>query len=83
MVKKNVDERDLIVQKLIEVQRALQLSDQKFSEKIGISRPMWQIIRTGKRGIGGRTLIQIFKAFPPLQVMRDGKPRDLEITIKV
>jgi transcriptional regulator with XRE-family HTH domain len=72
-----------ITDKLIKVQTALGISDSKFAKKIGISTNMWCKIRRGERGMGGGTLLKAFQAFPALQVMRDGKDRDLEITIKV
>jgi hypothetical protein len=77
------DELELLTSKLLQIQTKLQYSDMQFSKMLGIKRCTWQFIRTGRRRMGSKTLLGVFRAFPKLEVFKDGKDRDLEITIKV
>ena len=77
------DEIDLLTAKLLQIQTKMQLSDKKFSDMLGVGRCTWAFIRTGRRRMGSKTLMGVFRAFPKLEVFKDGKDRDLEITIKV
>lgn len=57
---------DMLVDFLIEKQLAERLSDTEFARKLGISRALWDFIRTGRRGFGEKSLKGIVRAFPEL-----------------
>lgn len=42
------------------------LIDLTFAQKIGISRPMWQAIRTGRRNMGRKAMLSSIKAYPDI-----------------
>ena len=75
--------RSLIRRKALAIQKKLKYSDQKMADTIGVSRIMWQKVRTGNVGIGGQTLSGLLNAFPALSQLKDGVDRDIEITLKI
>lgn len=56
----------MLIHSLIEKQRAENLSNAEFARRLGISRALWDLVRTGKRGFGERTLSGIVCAYPEL-----------------
>lgn len=42
-------------------------SDKEFAARLGVSREMWRLIRTGKKPPGRRTLDGVVVAFPDLR----------------
>lgn len=57
---------NMLIHSLIEKQQAQQLSNTQFARRLGISRALWDLVRTGKRGFGERTLSGIVRAYPEL-----------------
>lgn len=55
---------DLLKQKLIEQQRVLGMSDEKFADLLGVSRALWQLTRSKNAVIGISVLKGAAKAFP-------------------
>lgn len=56
----------MLIHSLIEKQRAEHLSNTEFAQRLGISRALWDLVRTGKRGFGEKTLSGIVRAYPDL-----------------
>jgi hypothetical protein len=83
MGKTTVDIIDLITSKLLQVQTKLQYSDAKMAKMLGVRANSWQAVRTRRRVMGSKMLFGAFKAFPDLEMFKDGKDRDIEITLKV
>lgn len=55
-----------MVEYLIERQIEEKLIDLDFAAKLGISRSMWQAIRTRRRNMGINTVYSALKAYPEL-----------------
>lgn len=55
-----------MLDKLMAIQKRKRWSDRQMAESLGISRAMWQHIRTGRVGLGQRTLKGIMRAYPEL-----------------
>lgn len=55
-----------LIETLRNRQRAIGASDGEFARRLGISRQMWQAIRTGEREPGRPTLQRITTAYPDL-----------------
>jgi len=53
-------------EKLAQIQKAADLSDYKFADKLGVDRIVWYTTRTGKRPIGLTLLKAIARVFPEL-----------------
>lgn len=51
---------------LVAKQAELGLSDTDFAAKLGISRPLWSMIRDGKRKPGQKVVAGVMRAFPRL-----------------
>ena len=51
-----MDSAEIVLQKIIQLQKTNGYSDQQMAEKIGCSRPLYQRTRTGKIPIGGTFL---------------------------
>ena len=47
-------------------QAELELDDQAFAARIGVSRAAWSMVRAGKRRMGQKTLGGVMRAFPRL-----------------
>jgi len=62
------DLTDLITQKLKAKQRELGLADKAFAEKIGISRPLWALIKSGKREPKLKIVKGVVRVFPEFTV---------------
>jgi hypothetical protein len=57
-----------LIKMLIAKQDELEFSDVAFSEKIGMSRQMWAMVKNGDREPGKDFLVAIMKAFPEYQL---------------
>lgn len=57
---------DLLLSLLIKKQEAENLSHTEFAQSLGISRALWDLVRTGKRGFGEKTLSGIVRSYPEL-----------------
>ena len=55
-----------MIQRLIEIQKTLNVSDSKFAQRIGISRALWYSMKHGKSLPGSKSIPAILKAFPEL-----------------
>ncbi len=53
-------------EKLIEKQRELKLSDQRFADRLGISRQLWTKTRKGETTLGMSVLRGVLREFPSL-----------------
>lgn len=58
--------RTSLVDTLERRQAELGMDDQRFAEKLGVSRPAWSMVRAGKRRIGQKFLANVMRAFPSL-----------------
>lgn len=56
----------MLIESLIEKQQAEHLSNTEFARRLGVSRALWDLVRTGKRGFGERMLSGIVHAYPEL-----------------
>ena len=59
---------DTIIKKIIEKQKELALSDASFSRELGISRPLWALLKSGKREPGMKFIKAVMRMFPELTV---------------
>ena len=48
-------------------QQQLGLTDGRFARLMGLTRPLWQAIRTGRRNVSLRLLAGVVRAFPDLE----------------
>jgi hypothetical protein len=55
-----------LVESLQERQRTLGLTDTDFATMLDMSRPMWSLVRSGKRRLGPDALGAIMRRFPEL-----------------
>lgn len=55
-----------MVEYLIERQNEEKITDLEFATKLGVSRSMWQAIRTRRRKMGINTVFSALKAYPEL-----------------
>jgi len=55
-----------MIQRLIEIQNSLNVSDSVFAARLGISRALWYSLKTGKSNLGQKSYPAILKAFPEL-----------------
>ena len=53
-----------LIETLREKQKELGLTDARFSELLGVSRPTWWLVRDGRRNPGVRFLRGVIKEFP-------------------
>lgn len=58
---------ELLLDKLIEKQRELQMTDKEFSTEISISRPLWTSTRNHTMPIRDKTIRGVLKRFPDLK----------------
>lgn len=56
----------MLLHSLIKKQREKGLSHTEFAQSLGISRALWDLVRTGKRGFGEKTLSGIVRSYPEL-----------------
>lgn len=56
----------MLINSLIEKQRAEHLSNTQFAQKLGVSRALWDLVRRGRRGLGEKMLKGIVRAYPDL-----------------
>lgn len=61
-----LNEKIDLVSALERKQRAEQLTERAFAAKLGIQGGYWNLIKHGKRRIGGKTLSGIVRAYPDL-----------------
>jgi len=57
-----------LVELLIKKQEEMNLSETEFANKLGMSRPMWYLVKSGNRQPGKKFLKATMKAFPELQL---------------
>jgi len=57
-----------IIEKLKAKQKELGISDIAFAKQIGISRPLWALVKTGKRGPGMKFIKAVMSTFPELSL---------------
>lgn len=64
-----------LVTKLLEKQRALNLTDSAFSKKLGISRQLWSAIKSGRKGSSLKLFQGVMRELPEftLDVMSEMK----------
>lgn len=55
-----------LVERLGAIQAAHKWTDPQFSERMGVTRVLWQQVKKGDRKFGAKTLRAILKAFPEL-----------------
>lgn len=55
-----------LTKKLVGIQSSEALSDYRFAAKLGISRQLWQFIRTGTKPIGLTLLKAMARTYPEL-----------------
>jgi predicted transcriptional regulator len=56
-----------IIEKLKTRQKELGLSDDGFAKHIGISRPLWALVKVGTRQPGMKFTKAVIRAFPDLE----------------
>ena len=56
-----------LLEKLVEKQRADELADRPFADKLGIAGAQWFNIRKDKRGMGVKTLGNVLQMYPELE----------------
>lgn len=54
------------VSQLIQIQTRDKLSDRQMAERLGCSRTLWQLTRSGKLPLGEKMIRGIFRSFPEL-----------------
>lgn len=55
-----------LLEKLIEKQKAEGLSDLQFAKRLGVSRQLWAMTRSGDTPLGMRVLSGVVREFPSL-----------------
>lgn len=60
-------EQKPLMQQLVDLQSALELSDRAFAERIGASAGMWNNVKAGRRAMGRKLLRGVMEAFPDLR----------------
>ena len=60
---------DKLVEALIKKQEELKLTESAFSRRVGMSRPMWYMIKNGRRKPGLDILKKIIAEFPEMQLL--------------
>ena len=56
-----------LVKALTAIQVAHRWTDQDVAERIGLTRPMWAMVKVGRARFGFKTLTRTFEAFPELR----------------
>ena len=56
------------VEQLKERQAERKLADSEFAELLGISKPTWNMVKSGKRQLGVESLNKIMANFPELTI---------------
>jgi hypothetical protein len=77
------DPLKLMTRKLIAIQRKLKYSDQQMADVMETSRSYWNQVRLGKKNLGATAVMHALTVFPALELFKDGKDREMEITIRV
>jgi len=54
------------IQQLAQIQKRDKLSDRQVAERLGCSRVLWQMTRTGRVPLGHKVILGIFQGFPEL-----------------
>ncbi len=55
-----------LLEKLIDRQRSAGLSDRDMATRLGVSSPMWTMVRMGKANMGVRMLGGVVRSYPDL-----------------
>ncbi len=68
-----VTKREVAVDKLInalkQTQAEQKMTDTAFAKRLGITRPMWHYIQSGKRKPGLKVFTAVIREFPELQLL--------------
>jgi len=56
-----------LIAKIRDIQSQKGLPDKEMAKRLGCSRQLWQMTRTGKTPIGSKIMKNVSKAFPELQ----------------
>jgi len=57
------------ISKLIQIQERDKLTDKQMGERLGCSRSLWTLTRTGRVPLGAKVIKGIFKGFPELHTL--------------
>lgn len=56
----------MLVQRLMDKQKAEGIGDREFAAKLGISGGAWSMVRNGKRELGSKALSGVARLYPDL-----------------
>lgn len=70
-------------ERLVQIQRDNDWSDREMAERLGCSRPLWNLIRRGKAEISGDLAVRAVGAFPELTVDLLGMAQDSAKTVAI
>jgi transcriptional regulator with XRE-family HTH domain len=63
-----INELAVLIGKLKAKQQELGMTDPAFADRLGISRPLWTIVKNGQHEPGGKFLKAVMVTFPDLQL---------------